>query len=149
MDRRKSNAYTQFVVFLGFLFIVAPLLFFSGPYVEAKFLPVYSDIHPIEVKREGDAITFDVVGTKVRPCEYLSTSVLAGKPGDYLELVQIDFPETGGKGTTRPPGAQSLNLWRIHPVNDGDELRILLRHRCHSAWDVTLQLGPWPVDASK
>lgn len=145
MDRRRFASFLNLFTLFGGLCIVLPFLVIGGPVIESKLFPVLVDVHIVKAERNGPVLTYDVVGTKVRPCEYLGASALAGPAGGYPEMVTIEFPETGSRGLTRPTGMQSMGLWQISPVNDGDLITILLRHRCHTFGEVTLQLGPWEV----
>ena len=135
----------------GLIMILTPIAIASAPFLESKLFPVLRNVQLAQVHREGDTAIFEFEGFRGREqCVFVSQSAIAGAAGEPAEMVLLDYVhQGGGSGASRPVGWQSLGEWRVRPVNDNDMVTFIVRHRCHSMWDVTATIGPWPVKEFK
>ena len=157
MERAQSRLH-QFIgatAAFGMLLVMAPVFFAiaitQGPRAEVALFPVVTDMQVTRQMRDGDGVLFRVQGERQRGyCQPESITALATMKGLPPEMVLITFPTSAYhasaiKPVSRPEGFQSFGEWRIAPLNKGDSVTVVLRHSCHSLWDVVTKLGPWEV----
>jgi ABC-type phosphate/phosphonate transport system permease subunit len=143
--RRNLTFVIALAASLGGLLFAVPIFIVAGPLVEPHMFAVVRDARILSVAREGDSVVYDVIASKARSCTYLGSSALAGPRAGLMEAAQLTFPESVNRDASRPTGLQAFGVWRVEPVHTGELVLIQIRHRCHSFWDTTTQLGPWRV----
>lgn len=123
--------------------------------IETRFVPVITNWTLDYVERSGDRIIVGGQLHKSRPCELISTSVLA-VPKAPLVPRQLIFQVKPGDllGGNAPTGTSTWGPWTM-PIpkalvqhrQEISYLEVVGTHRCHALWSQETLYGTVSIDA--
>lgn len=130
------------------LLTLTPLLVFRlGPALETRYAPVLVDAKVVSAVYDDEGwLTLDIVATKVRNCQRISTGWLIGTPERYRHLHALSLRPKDDAGET-PAGRMTLWPQRldVRDAKPGDQIIGISYHECQSYWDTATDIGPFEI----
>ena len=146
------EAISATLVGIGVLLVVGLVLVVRAPAIEARLLPVWSQMSIEWEPADGDDLLGALYGYKDRgECRLVEIVAEVASRGYWLPAEITIAGRPPGK-ITRATGWQSLGLWRFHLREQDrrtpqvlERLRLSAHYQCHDWWLTPARLGEWPT----
>jgi hypothetical protein len=145
MFQASDRLAINFIASALFLMAITPPLAPLMQEVEGKLLPVITDMQIIDLRSDGEGVSFRTSFNKVRGCKFVGLTWFKQIPGGLKERVAIDFPRAANDESdrTRPTGEQVTGRWWIGMgLEDFEQSTAWARHVCHPLYESVTQFYP-------
>ena len=132
---------TKAMTFCGIVGFFALWMYLVGPELEAKYLPVVTEVRVTElVPSSPDRIALQIYLNKERGyCKRVGINALAGS-AVAPEKAEV-FKPLDDASVRRPSGWQSLGVWEFKPA--GDYVKLVVDFKCHGLWNTSQKIFEW------
>ena len=123
-------------------FLMGALISPTWPFAKNAAMRLYDNTFPVVTmsgkvtNRMDDFVDVNVGGEKHRPCKFVSLQAFTRLNGVLRDsnLKRVDMPAAGD---TKPLGSFNIGVWRVWPVNGGNEVVMYVTHDCDGRFVVT------------
>ena len=122
-------------------------------HIETKYFPVVIHMEALDWEKDDQGRwSAKVFGVKKRTgCVYdpsqTPSALVRNVRTDVSIEVGVSYPDDTTPGSTRPPGKQYFDRWRLETTEaeDGDEVLFTLKHFCTPGRTTITHVGPFTI----